>query len=64
MTTYRVWIDGNSQENTTEIDFGQIEADDMNQALDIAAGQAGYVDQADMAQALGWEESQFNIEAA
>jgi len=62
MNTFHIWLDGNAEENTTEIDFGHIEAENMNQALDIAAGQAGYIDQADMAQELGWEESRLNIE--
>lgn len=33
----------------------------MNEALDKAAQMAGYIDHADIAQELGWEESEFNI---
>ena len=58
---FKVWIDGNSEKNTVETDFGIIEAENMNEALDKAAQMAGYIDHADIAQELGWEESEFNI---
>lgn len=58
---FKVWIDGNSEKNTVETDFGIIEAENMNEALDKAAQMAGYIDHADIAQELGWEESEFNV---
>ncbi len=61
---FKVWIDGDAEKNSVETDFGIIEAEDMNAALDKAAQMAGYIDHADIAQALGWEESEFNIVAA
>ena len=42
-------------------DFGIIEAENMNEALDKAAQMAGYIDHADIAQELGWKESEFNV---
>ena len=57
----RLARDGNAEKNTVETDFGIIEAENMNEALDKAAKMAGYIDHADIAQELGWEESEFNI---
>lgn len=61
MGKFKVWIDGNAQKNTVETDFDIIEAANMNEALDKAAQMAGYIDHADIAQELGWEDSEFNI---
>ena len=58
---FKVWIDGNAEKNSIETDFGTIEAENMNEALDKAAQMAGYIDHAYIAQELGWEESEFNI---
>lgn len=64
MNKFKVWIDGSAQKGTVETDFGIIEAADMNEALDKAAQMANYIDHADMARELEWEESQLNIEFA
>lgn len=61
MYRFKVWIDGNSEKNSVETDFGIIEAGSMHTALDVAAEMAGYRDHAHMASELGWEESEFNI---
>ena len=61
MFKFHVWIDGNAARNSTETDFGIIEAENMNDALDAAAQMAGYIDHADIAQELGWTDSEFNI---
>ena len=58
---FKVWIDGNAERNSDATDFGIIEAENMNEALDKAAQMAGYIDHADIAQELGWKESEFNV---
>lgn len=49
MATYEIWKDG-EKSNSVEV-----EAADMNSALDIAAVEFGFVDYADMSQAEGWD---------
>ena len=61
MNTYRVWIDGCAVNNSIETDFGIIDAASMDEALDKSAQIAGYIDHANIAQELNWEDSQFNI---
>lgn len=56
MTTFKVWEEGK--------DAVQVEAADMNEALDKAAEAFGFVDYADMAQEKNWSEDQgLNITA-
>lgn len=53
MKTFEIWQDnGASQE---------VQAADMNQALDKFCNEAGYVDHADYCQQMDLEESPFNI---
>lgn len=59
MTKFNVWKDGSKDEAIS------VEAADMNDALDAAASEFGFVDYADMAQAENWSEDEgLNIEAA
>jgi len=46
---YIIWEDGKSESSVT------IDADNMSAALDSAAIEFGYLDYADMAQALNWD---------
>ena len=53
MSKYRVW------EN--DVIDTEVEAESMNDALDIASKELGYIDHVDMCQERELEESPFNI---